>query len=287
MHRERLFQEFEERRDYLRTLALGILGSRADADDAVQETWLRLARSDAETIDNPAGWFTSVTSRVSLDMLRARQARRTAQLTAAVAESVAALADDPEREAVMAGMIGDALTVLLETLRPAERLAFILHDVFAFRFEHIGRILGRSPAATKQLASRARAKIRGAQPDVDEPMPVHGQLVEAFLAASRRGDFGALLAILDPDVTLEADTTAARMGAPGGLAGAASVAGLFSGRAQAAQPALVDGQPGLMWIVGDRPRIVWDFVIAGGRIVHINMLAAPDTLASLDLEPLR
>jgi RNA polymerase sigma factor (sigma-70 family) len=286
-HRERLSDEFELRRDYLRKLALGILGSRSDADDAVQETWLRLARSDARAITNPVGWLTTVTSRVSLDMLRARRARPMAQSTADVAECVASLADDPEREALMADTIGDALAVLLSTLRPPERLAFVLHDVFAFHFEDIGAILGRSPAATKQLASRARAKIQGRSPVVDERVRAQREVVEAFLAASRQGDFNALLTMLDPDVTLAADAGVERMGVPSRLSGAAAIAGLFSGRAQAAEPALVDGQAGLVWIVGARPRVVWDFVVEGGRIAHINMLATADTLAILDLEPLR
>jgi len=285
--RERLSQEFEERRDSLCRLALGILGSRSDADDAVQETWLRLARSDAATIDNVAAWLATVTSRVSLDMLRARRARRAAQLTADIAESVPSPADNPEREAFLADTIGTALTVLLETLRPPERLAFVLHDVFAFPFDDIGAILGRSPAATKQLASRARAKIQGASSVVDAPDACRREIVEAFLAASRRGDFDALLSVLDPEVTLEADATIARMGAPSGLSGAASVATLFAGRAHGAHLALVDGQPGLVWTVGARARVVWDFVIDAGRIVHINMLAAHDTLAAVDLETLR
>jgi RNA polymerase sigma-70 factor (ECF subfamily) len=206
------------------------------------------------------------------------------QLTPEVTESVPSLVDDPEREALMADAIGNALVVLLDTLRPPERLAFVLHDVFAFPFDDIGGILGRSPAATKQLASRARAKIQGSSPVVDAHMPIQREVVEAFLAAARRGDFDALVSMLDPNVTLDADPTVARMGAPSRRSGAASVAALFSGRAHAAHPVLVDGQPGLVWIVGPRPRVVWDFVIEAGRIVHINMLAARDTLASLDLE---
>jgi RNA polymerase sigma-70 factor (ECF subfamily) len=285
-HCERLSHAFEARRDYLRNLALGILGSRSDADDAVQETWLRLARSDVEAIDNPAGWLTTVTSRIALDMLRARRARPAVQLTSQVAESMPSLAADPEREVLMADTIGTALVVLLETLRPPERLAFVLHDVFRFSFEDIAMILGRSPAATKQLASRARAKIKGV-PGVDESAPAQPRLVEAFLAASRRGDFHALLEMLDPDVTLAADAAVSRMGAPSELAGAASVAALFAGRAHAAQPMLVDGQPGLVWSTDARPRVVWDFVVEGERIVHINMLAVSETLATLDLEPLR
>jgi len=283
MHGEQLSSEFEARREYLHHLALGILGSCDDADDAVQETWLRFARSDPEAIANTAAWLTTVTSRVSLDILRARRVRHTAPITAELAASVVSPVDDPEREAEMAASVGTALTVLLETLRPAERLAFILHDVFAFRFDQVATILGRSPAATKQLASRARTKLQEPRVEVDERLAVDGEVVEAFLAAARDGDFGALLAMLDPEVTLEADAGVARMGGPVRLSGAAAVAGLFSGRAQAAQLARVDGQPGLVWIVRDRPRVVWDFVVDGVRIVHINMLAVPETLARLEV----
>jgi RNA polymerase sigma factor (sigma-70 family) len=284
-HRERLSSEFEGQREHLRSLALGILGSRSDADDAVQETWLRLAATDAEAIDNLAGWLTTVTSRVSLDMLRARRARPSTQLTSELTESMPSLADDPERAALMADAIGSALVVLLDTLRPAERLAFVLHDVFGFPFEEIGAILGRSQVAAKQLASRARAKMRGSSTVTGAQAPVQTEVVEAFLAASRRGEFNALLSVLDQEVTLAADVTVARMGVPSGVSGAEHVAALFTGRAQDAQPVLVDGQPGLVWTVRGQARLVWDFIVQRGRIVHINMLAAAATIARLDLEP--
>jgi RNA polymerase sigma-70 factor, ECF subfamily len=285
-HPERLSSEFEGRREHLRSLALGILASHSDADDAVQETWLRLAATNAGAIDNLAGWLTTVTSRVSLDILRARRARPSAQLTSELTESMPSLAADPEREALMADSIGTALVVLLDTLRPTERLAIVLHDVFDFPFDEIGAILGRSPVAAKQLASRARVKMRGSSTVTGAQVPVPSEVVEAFLAASRRGEFDALLSILDQDVTLAADVTVARMGVPSGLSGAERVAALFAGRAKDAQPILVDGQPGLVWVVRGHARVVWDFIVQRGRIVHINMLAAPATVARLDLEPL-
>jgi RNA polymerase sigma factor (sigma-70 family) len=263
-----------------------MLGSAAEADDAVQEAWFRLNRSDANEIENLGGWLTTVVGRVSLDMLRSRASRREDPVGAELPDpAVAALPthDDPEHEAVLADTVGSALLVVLDMLTPAERLAFVLHDMFAVPFEEIGAIIGRSPNAAKQLASRARRKVQGRGAASDADPARQREVVNAFLAASRSGDFDALVAVLDPDVVLVADSAAVGMGSPEETRGAAAVAGTFSGRALAAQPALVDGAAGVVWAVGGRPRVVWDFTIEDGRVVHIDMLAADETLDDLDL----
>lgn len=275
--------EFEQRRDALQRLAFGLLGVRSDAEDAVQETWLRLSRSDVQDIDNLGGWLNTVIARVALDMLRARRVRAQLPLTTVGPTSFEA---EVEREALLGAAIGSALLVVLDRLRPPERLAFVLHDVFGISFDEIASILGRSRNAAKQLASRARSKVRGnasSEPD----LPAQAELVSAFLAASRRDDFEALLWLLDPDVELVADQGATRMGIPARLSGANVVAGLFRGRAQAAQPTLIDGHCGFAWIVEQKPRVVWDVMIENGRIAHINMLASREAISVLELEPLR
>ena len=190
---------------------------------------------------------------------------------------------DPEHEALLADGVGSALLVVLDSLSPAERLAFVLHDVFAVPFHEIGAIVGRSPNAAKQLASRARHKVQGSDPVPDADRTRQREVVGAFLAASRNGEFDALVALLDPDVVLQADSAAVRMGSPEEVRGATAVAGIFSGRARAAQPALIDGAVGVVWAVGGRPKVAWDFTIRHGKIVHIDMLAAPDGLDDLDL----
>jgi RNA polymerase sigma factor (sigma-70 family) len=280
-----LVQQFEAHRAHLRAVAYRMLGSQGEADDAVQEAWIRLNRSDTDDIENLGGWLTTVVARVSLDMLRSRSSRREEPTGEALPEPAAGApaAGDPEHEAVMADTVGAALLVVLDTLTPAERLAFVLHDMFAVPFEQIGGIVGRSPNAAKQLASRARNKVRGVGhvPEVD-PLRQRA-VVDAFLAASRNGDFDALLGLLDPDVVLAADTAAVEMGSPQELRGAAAVAGTFSGRALAAQPALIDGAVGVVWAVGGRPKVVWDFTIENGTVTHIDMLAAPESLDGLDL----
>jgi RNA polymerase sigma factor (sigma-70 family) len=280
-----LADRFEAHRAHLRAVAYRMLGSAAEADDAVQEAWLRLSRSDSSAIDNLGGWLTTVVSRVSLDMLRSRASRREDSAGSRVPADVATIAAgaDPEQEAVMADSVGAALLVVLDTLSPAERLAFVLHDVFAVPFEEIGAIVGRSANAAKQLASRARAKVQGSGRVADADPSRQREVVDAFLAASRRGELDALVALLDPDVVLQADAAAVRMGSPAELRGADAVAGMFAGRALAAQPALINGAVGITWVVGDRPRVVWDVTIADGKIVHIDMLAAPDSLDDLDL----
>src|SRR5207244_5147805 len=246
---------FEAHRQRLRTVAYRMLGSRSEADDAVQETWLRLSRADTSGVENLTGWLTTVVARVSLDMLHSRTSRREEQFGDSVPEPPASHEErvDPEHEAVLADSVGLALLVVLDTLGPAERLAFVLHDMFAVPFDEIAAVLGRSPAAAKQLASRARRRVQGAKAEPNADVARQRQIVAAFLAASRDGEFDALVAMLDPDIELRADRVAVGMGAPEAQ-GALAVAGTFSGRARAAQLALVDGAPGAVWAPGGRPR---------------------------------
>jgi RNA polymerase sigma factor (sigma-70 family) len=260
-----------------------MLGTEGEADDAVQEAWLRLSRSDTSTIENLGGWLTTVVARVSLDMLRSRASRREEPTGAHAAADIVSAAADPEHEALLADSVGSALLVVLDTLSPTERLAFVLHDVFAVPFDEIGAVIGRSSNAAKQLASRARHKVQGSEPILDTDPVRQRAVVDAFLDASRNGDFDALVSLLDPDVVLQADSTAVQMGSPEEIRGAAAVAGTFSGRALAAQAALIDGAVGVVWAVAGAPKVAWDFTIHQGRIVHIDMLAAQDTLEDLDL----
>jgi RNA polymerase sigma-70 factor, ECF subfamily len=279
--RDWLAGRFEEHRIHLRAVAYRILGSLGDAEDAVQEAWLRLSRADTSDVKNMGGWLTTVVARVCLDMLRSRKSRREEPLDAHLPEPIVGAEDgDPEREALLADSLGPALLVVLETLAPAERLAFVLHDMFAVPFDEIATILGRSTASTKMLASRARHRVQGvdAVPDVNPTR--QREIVDAFLAASRGGDFDGLLAVLDPDVVLRADGTAVQTGAASEVRGAPAVAGTFAGRARAAQ---VNGVAGLVWASGGRPRVVFTFTIAGGKIVGIDMVADPDRLRELDL----
>jgi RNA polymerase sigma factor (sigma-70 family) len=280
-----LADRFEAHRTNLQAVAQRMLGSRSEADDAVQEAWFRLSRSDPSEIENMGGWLTTVVSRVSLDMLRARASRREEPAGAHLSddrESVTA-GSVPELEALLADTVGSELLVVLDTLTPGERLAFVLHDMFAVPFDDIGAIVGRSSNAAKQLASRARQKVQGSGPQPGADPTRQRAVVDAFLAASRNGDFDALVALLDPDVVLLADPVAVRMGSPEELRGAAAVAGSFAGRALAAQPALINGAVGIVWAVGGRPKVAWDFTISDGTIVHIDMLAAPDSLDDLPL----
>jgi RNA polymerase sigma-70 factor (ECF subfamily) len=293
-----LAERFEAHRSHLRAVAVRMLGTASEADDAVQEAWLRLSRSDPSEVENLGGWLTTVVARVSLDMLRSRSSRRE-DLGADLPDRVAApeRGMDPEHEALLADSIGPALLVVLDTLAPAERLAFVLHDMFAVPFDEIGPILGRSPNATKQLASRARRRVRGAAPvpdstgtdsvgtGADRQPPVdhtrQRRVVDAFLAASRGGDFEALVALLDPEVTLRADPAAVRAGAATEVHGARDVAGTFSGRARSAQPALVGGAVGAVFAAGGRPRFAFSFEITGERIVGIEIVADPSRLREL------
>jgi RNA polymerase sigma factor (sigma-70 family) len=272
--------QFEEHRSRLRAVAYRMLGSAAEADDAVQEAWLRLSRSGAAGVDNLGGWLTTVVGRVSLDMLRARRARREDPLGDRLPDELPSHqgGGDPEQEALLADAVGPALLVVLETLTPAERLAFVLHDLFAVPFEEIAAVLGRSEAAARQLASRARRRVQGAPAAAAADPGRQRAVVDAFLAAARDGDFDALVALLDPDVVLRADAAAVQAGSAAEVRGAAAVAGTFSGRARFARPALVDGAAGAVWAPGGRPRVVFAFAIAGGRITGIDLVADPERL---------
>ncbi|MDQ3317638.1 MAG: sigma-70 family RNA polymerase sigma factor [Actinomycetota bacterium] len=291
-----LAQRFEEHRARLRAVAYRMLGSLGEADDAVQEAWLRLDRSGIGGVENLGGWLTTVVARVCLNMLRSRRSRREEPLEgfqpARVPDPIVSRESgiDPEHEALLADSVGLALLVVLEMLTPAERLAFVLHDTFAVPFEEIAPIVGRSPAAARQLASRARRRVRGAPavPDVD--LARQRELVDAFLAASRGGDFGALLEVLDPDVVLRADYGAA--GASRKVDGAAAVAdqaltfSRLGGPDLLARPALVNGAVGRVVFRDGRLFAVMGFTVAGGKIVEIDILADPERLRRLDLSVL-
>jgi RNA polymerase sigma factor (sigma-70 family) len=282
--RDWLAERFEAHRPHLRAVAYRMLGSAAEADDAVQETWLRASRAGADEVDNLGGWLTTVVARVCLNQLRSRRSRPEAPLDDQAAE-LADGAADPEAEAVLADAVGPALLVVLDTLSPAERLAFVLHDLFAVPFGEIAEILGRSEAAARQLASRARRRVQGAEaPEGDRAR--QRLVVEAFLAASRKGDFEALLRLLDPRVVARADAAAVAAGAEAEVRGARAVAGAFVGRARFARPALVEGAVGAVWAPGGRPRVVFAFTVSDGRVAEIRLLADPERLAELDLVPL-
>ena len=278
-----LADRFEENRLRLRAVAFRMLGSGADADDAVQESWLRLARADTSEVENLPGWLTTVVARVCLDMLRSRRSRREETTQDDISVDIRDEGADPEHEAMLADSVGLALLVVLDTLTPAERLAFVLHDMFAVPFDEIAPIVDRSPDAAKMLASRARRRVQSAAtPDPDRTR--HRQIVDAFLTASREGNFEALLAVLDPDAVMRSDGAAAASGAPALISGARAVAQQFSGRAQAARAATIDGNPGAVWSQGGKPRVAFRFTIAGDRISTIELLADPQTLTGLELE---
>jgi RNA polymerase sigma factor (sigma-70 family) len=284
--REWLVGRFEEHRTYLRAVAYRMLGSVSEADDAVQETWLRLSRSDTSEVENLGGWLTTVLARVCLDMLRSRKSRREESLGARVPEPIAGRADgaDPEQEALLSDSVGLALLVVLETLTPAERLAFVLHDMFAVPFDEIAPIVGRSPDAARQLASRARRRVRGADTSYEPDHTRQREVVDAFLAAARDGDFDALVAVLDPDVVLRSDRAALPAGVPREVHGAPAVTRrALVGRARAARPALVDGAVGVVVAPRGRLLMVLDFKIRDGKIVEIDAVADPERLNQLDL----
>jgi RNA polymerase sigma factor (sigma-70 family) len=280
-----LAAQFQTNRSHLRAVAYRMLGSLTEADDAVQESWLRVSRSGASEVQNLAGWLTTVVARVCLDMLRSRTSRREEPFGVQVPEPIASREDgiDPEREVLLADSVGPSLLVVLETLTPAERLAFVLHDMFAVPFDEIAPIVGRSPVAVRQLASRARRRVQGSAPVPDAHLTQQREVVDAFLAASRGGDFDALLALLDPGVVLRADRAAVNAGATGEVRGATAVADTFSGRARYAQPVLIDGAVGSMWAPGGRPRVVFGFTIIRGKITEIHLVADAERLRQLDL----
>lgn len=282
---EWLAERFEENRAHLGAVAYRMLGSLSEADDAVQECWLRLSRSDTRDIENLGGWLTTVVARISLDMLRSRASRREESQGGNPPEPIASreAGTNPEHEAILAESVGLALLVVLETLAPTERVAFVLHDVFAVPFDEIAPIVGRSPAATRQLASRARRRVQGAATVADADLTRQRAVVEAFLAASREGDFKALLAVLDPEIVFRADPAAVRAGGPKEVHGATAVARLYRGRARAARLALVNGAVGI--VVAPRGRLLLVLVptVANGRIVRIDAIAEPARLRQLDL----
>ena len=279
-----LAEKFEANRAHLRAVAYRMLGSTAEVDDAVQETWLRLSRTDSGAVENLGGWLTTVVARVCLDMLRSRKSRREEPMGPDVPEPAAN--DEHERDADMADSVGAALLVVLETLAPAERLAFVLHDMFAVPFEEIAPIVGRTPAAARQLASRARRRVQGAPPAPDADFSRQKQIVDAFLAASRGGDFEGLLAVLDPDVVFRADQAAQRLGSLPEIRGAAAVAETFKGRAQAARPALVDGALGVAVVLGGEMRIVLRLTISGERLLAVEAVADAEAIGTFDVEVL-
>jgi RNA polymerase sigma-70 factor (ECF subfamily) len=285
-----LAEQFEEHRPRLRAVAYRMLGSLSDADDAVQDAWLRLSRSDADEIENLAAWLTTVVARVSLNMLRSRNTRREQPLDVHVPDPIIDSAEgtDPEHEALLADSVGLALLVILETLTPAERLAFVLHDMFALPFEEIAPIVERSPEATRQLASRARRRVRGADPVPDADLTAQWEVVEAFLAAARDGDFDALVAVLDPDVVLRAD---------GGLTGLSQhVQGAETVARQALmwsrvdltmRRALINGAAGMVTFLHGRPFSIAAVTVKNGKIVELDFLADPERIGELDLTVLR
>jgi RNA polymerase sigma-70 factor (ECF subfamily) len=287
-----LAQRFEEHRSHLRAVAYRMLGSISEADDAVQEAWLRLSRSETSGVENLGGWLTTVVGRVCLDMLRSRTSRRVVPLGeplgTRVPEPLVSRADglDPEHEALLADSVGLALLVVLETLAPAERLAFVLHDMFSVPFEEIAPIVGRSPTAARQLASRARRRVQGAATSADAGLACQREAVDAFLAASREGDFEALLAVLDPDVVLRIDGGAVRAGLSREVRGVRAVAEqtlTFSRLSPFVRPALVNGAAGVVVAPRGRPFAVMGFTVRRGKIVEIDVLADPARLRQLDL----
>ncbi len=288
---EWLAAQFEAERPHLQAVAYRMLGSLSEADDAVQESWLHLSRSDTGGVENLGGWLTTVVARICLDMLRSRKALREEPLEASVPEPITSREGgiDPEQEALLADSVGLALLVVLDTLSPAERLAFVLHDIFALPFDEIAPIVERSPTATRQLASRARRRVRGATTVKDPDLTASREVVDAFLAASRAGNFDALLAVLDPDVVLRADRAAMPAGASREVRGAPTVAKQAlarSGRARFAQLALVNGAVGIVMAPRGRLFLVLRLTIRHGKIVEIDVVADPAHLRRLRLSVL-
>ncbi|MEU3766719.1 sigma-70 family RNA polymerase sigma factor [Amycolatopsis keratiniphila] len=266
-------ERFAEHQGRLRAVAYRILGSPGEAEDAVQEAWLRVSRADTDEIENPAGWLTTVVARVCLNMLEARRARREESAGAMPPEPAlpGVTREDPEDEALLADSVGVALMVVLDKLNPAERLAFVLHDVFAVSFGEIGTVLGRSPAAARQLASRARRRVQTASDETDAARSPKREVIAAFLAAARNGDFEALLEVLDPDAVV------------GEVRGGHAVAAFFSGRAEAARPALVGGDPSAVWSHRGEAKAVFTFSVRDGRITRIDIDTDPERLRGLEI----
>lgn len=288
-----LAARFEEQRPRLRGLAYRMLGSANEADDAIQEAWLRLSRIDASEIENLGGWLTTVVSRVCLDMLRSRKRRGEESLEEQASGSLRSneLAADPEQEALLAEAVGMAMLVVLERLSPAERVAFVLHDMFGLTFDEIAPIVGRTTAATRQLASRGRRRVRGASMDLETEVGQQRQVVEAFFSAAREGDLDGLLALLDPDVVLRADAAAVQAASLSAAApqvasemhGASTVATIFKGRAKGGRAALVNGEVGAFWGIDGRPRGIFFFTLDGDRITQIEIVVDPGHVREVEL----
>jgi RNA polymerase sigma-70 factor (ECF subfamily) len=291
MDHEGLAGEFERQRGPLRAVAYRMLGSLSEADDAVQDAWLRLSRADTSDVENLRGWLTTVVARAALNMLRSRRTRAEQPLDVRVPDPIVDPADgtDPEHEALLADSVGLALLIVLETLSPAERLAFVLHDMFAVPFDEIAPIVERSPEATRQLASRARRRVRGADPVPDADLSAQWEVVDAFIAAARDGDFDALVAVLDPDVVLRSDG-----GRIAGLSqyvrGAEAVAGqaLMWARVDLTrQRALVNGAAGMVLFLDGRPLSICAVTVKNGKLAELDFLADPERIAQLDLTVLQ
>jgi RNA polymerase sigma factor (sigma-70 family) len=290
MHeRDWLAARFEENRPRLRAVAYRMLGSLTEADDAVQDAWLRLSRSGANEVENLGGWLTTIVARVCLNMLRSRNMRREEPMGVHVPDPVISFENgDPEHQVLLADSVGLALQVVLDTLAPAERLAFVLHDMFDVPFDEIAPMVGRSAEAARQLASRARRRVRGSARVPDAELVAQRRVVDAFIAAARGGDLDALLEVLDPDVVLRADSGPARPAATRVIRGATAVARSSLGGARARpnillRPALVNGAAGVIMMDGGQPFAVYGFTVAGGKIVEIDIVSDPERLRQLGL----
>jgi RNA polymerase sigma factor (sigma-70 family) len=289
-----LAKEFDAKREHLRAVAFRMLGSKSEAEDAVQETWLKLSRAGTENVDNLAGFMTTVVARVCLDMLRSRSARREDPKgsDSSFEKNTEAVASAPDRDRLLADSVGLALHVVLETLAPAERVAFVLHDMFDLSFDEIAPIVDRTPEAARQLASRARNRVQRTNADRDADISGHRKIVEAFLNAARTGNLAALLAVLDPEIVLRADAVAVAASAKNPQApqlsaemhGAKAVGNTFVGRAQAARVAWVDGRVAAVWAPGGEPRAVFAMTFADEKITSITMIADPERIASFDID---
>jgi RNA polymerase sigma factor (sigma-70 family) len=282
---EWLAGRFEDDRARLLSMAVRMLGSQAEAEDALQESWLRVSRADTGSVENLSGWLTTVVSRVCLDMLRSRRSQREELAGVNVPEDAVEEQEEggPEQEAMLADSVGLALLMVLDALAPAERVAFVLHDMFDISFAEIAPVVGRTPAAARKLASRGRRRLQETGVPSLAGFARQRQVASAFLAASRDGDFAALLAVLDPDVVMRADSPAVAWGAPERVHGAAAVAGIFAGRAREARLAMIDGGAGLVWAPEGRPRVVFVFAVREQLITTIDMIADPDRLTRLDV----
>ena len=280
-----LADQFEANRRHLRVVAYRILGNVEDADDALQEAWLRFSTADTGSIENVTGWLTTVVSRICLNILRSRQRRLSDPIdeSAEVERSAMGPAVTPEDQAILADSMGQALLVVLDRLSPAERISFVLHELFSVPYEEIAEILGKSPEACRQLASRARRRVRLAEDTNSDPQRQR-EIVTAFLAAAKSGDFQMLLSLLSPDVELVSDQAAVDIGAPAALNGPHDVAARFSGGAKAARAALLDGFAGLVWSQGGSPKVAFDFTVAAGKVTRIEMISDVDVLQEIEIE---